>query len=134
MRTLFPLLLATCIATASAQGVSTGPSNASGASVGGSAVVVMGSMSVLAAGSDVVVESVEAVADGVQVVLKGAGQASKATVKLSGQAARNLSAAAWQAIQVTAVSTGHMLVASGKVLAFIPNEAGKALLHHSRAN
>jgi hypothetical protein len=99
-----------------------------------SGVVVLGSLSLVAAGGSAVVESVEAASDGVLLVLKGAGQASKATVRVSGQAARNLSVAAGTAIEVTAISTGHMLVASGKVLAFIPNEAGKALLHHSRVN
>jgi hypothetical protein len=33
---------------------------------------------------------------------------------------------------VTAISTGYVLVMSGKALAFIPNEVGQALLHHSR--
>ena len=35
-------------------------------------------------------------------------------------------------LDVVATSTGHMLVFSGKVLAFIPNELGKALLHHEK--
>jgi hypothetical protein len=29
-------------------------------------------------------------------------------------------------------STGALLVAGGKVLAFIPNEIGKTLIHHAR--
>ena len=52
---------------------------------------------------------------------------------LLGAAARGLSLAAGTTLEVAALSTGHALVLSGKVLAFIPNEAGKALLHHARA-
>jgi len=37
-------------------------------------------------------------------------------------------------VEVVAMSAGQALVASGKVLAFIPNESGKALLHHSKVN
>jgi hypothetical protein len=36
-------------------------------------------------------------------------------------------------LQVIALSAGHALVLSGKVIAFIPNEHGQALLHHARA-
>jgi hypothetical protein len=32
------------------------------------------------------------------------------------------------------MSAGHALVVSGKVIAFIPNELGKALLHHSQVS
>jgi hypothetical protein len=39
--------------------------------------------------------------------------------------------AAGTTLDVVATASGHMLVLSGKVLAFIPNELGKALLHHA---
>jgi hypothetical protein len=35
-------------------------------------------------------------------------------------------------VTVSAISTGLMLVAAGEALAFIPNEIGKALLHHEK--
>ena len=37
-----------------------------------------------------------------------------------------------RAVTVTAISTGYVLVMSGKAIAFIPNEVGQALIHHSR--
>ena len=37
-------------------------------------------------------------------------------------------------VEVVTASTGHVLVLAGKAIAFIPNEVGKALLHHSRAS
>ena len=45
---------------------------------------------------------------------------------------RNAGALAEALVSVVAVSTGHVLVASGKAIAFIPNELGKSLLYHSK--
>jgi hypothetical protein len=96
--------------------------------------VVLGSIAVVGVTGSVVVDSVTAVGDGIDVVLDGAGQASRATVHLSGEAARGLSIVAGTVLQVVAMSAGHALVLSGKVIAFIPNEVGQALLHHARAS
>lgn len=98
---------------------------------GASAVVLLGSMSMLAASGQVVVASVETVGEGSVVVLKGAADASGASLRLSGQAARELSLAAGTVVGVVAVSTGHALVLSGKIIAYIPNEIGKSLLYHA---
>lgn len=114
---------------------SNGGSNLSHASEALSAaagIVVLGSLSAVAASGYVVIASVDTVAEGVVVVLRGASSGVEASVHLSGAAALELSDAAGKAIAVTATSTGHMLVMSGRVLAFIPNETGKSLLHHSR--
>ncbi len=107
-------------------------SHASEALSAAAGIVVLGSMSAVAASGYVVIASVETVAEGVVVVLKGASAGAEASVQLSGAAAAGLSDAAGKAVAVTATSTGHMLVMSGRVLAFIPNETGKSLLHHSR--
>jgi len=108
------------------------PSEASLAIPAASGVVVFGSMSVLAASAVIVVKSVEVVADGTVIVLNGASDMSTTSVKLSTQAAKGLSVAAGNVVDVVAVSTGHVLVASGKAIAFIPNEIGNGLLHQSR--
>ncbi|TWI66252.1 hypothetical protein IP91_02064 [Pseudoduganella lurida] len=122
-RLLLISLLAACAHTATfaQSGLSNGPRDLSG-------VVVLGS---LVAGS-VIVGSSQRVADGVDLVVESVGNASKATVRLSGQAASSLSVAAGTVVDVVATSTGHALVMSGQVLAFVPNEAGKALLHRSK--
>jgi hypothetical protein len=122
-----------CAAHAEQQG-STDMSNASGLVADSSATVVYGSLSAVAASGLVVVESVEAAGNASVVVLAGASDAAKATVRLSGRAAREASLVAGTSVNVVATSTGCLLVASGKVLAFIPNEIGKALLHHSRVS
>lgn len=107
-------------------------STASALSADGSAMVVNGSLMAANGSGVVIVKSVEASAETVQFLVEGAANGVSATVRLSGRAAGEASLAVGQVLEVTAVSTGVMLVASGKVLAFIPNEAGKALLHHSR--
>lgn len=99
-----------------------------------SATVVAGSVLTVFAAGSLVVESVEVVGDGAQVVLKGAADGSKATVQFSGKALDGVSLTAGTAVSVVAMAAGHALVVAGKVIAFLPNAAGKALLHHSRVS
>jgi len=130
-RTLIAALLA--VACASSQAADGSETLSKG--VGGlSAVVVAGSVLTVFAGGSLVVESVEVVGEGVVVVLKAVGDGSKATVEFSGKALEGVSVAAGTAVSAVAMSAGHALVVSGKVIAFIPNEMGKALLHHSRVS
>lgn len=129
----FALLLATTPVFA-AEDASSGLSNASELVAEGSAMVVYGSLSALAASGQVLVASVETTADASVVVLAGASDASRATVRLSGKAAREASLVAGTSVALLAASTGYVLVAAGKVIAFIPNEVGKALLHHSKVS
>lgn len=145
MKRLLALLCSTVLATSAlhAAPLHAGPmqaapgsgshlSHASEALSAAAGIVVLGSMSAVAASGYVVVASVATVADGVVLVLQGASTGVEASVQLSGAAALGLSDAAGKAVAVTATSTGHLLVMSGRVLAFIPNETGKSLLHHSR--
>ena len=110
-----------------------GPSQPSAALSDLSARVIGGSVLLAAAGGSVVVESVRASGDTLEVVLRSAADASVATVRLSARAAGGLSLATGTVLEVLASSAGQVLVLSGKAIAFIPNEAGKALLHHARA-
>ncbi|MGX9219615.1 hypothetical protein ACWV27_14610 [Massilia varians] len=131
-RLLFAALLGLACSATHAAGHA-GQSELSNASANLSGVVVGGSLLTLAATGSVVVASVRTVGDGIEVVLEGAADASRATVRLSGRAAAGVSLAAGTALEVVTASTGYVLVMSGKAIAFLPNEAGKALLHHSRA-
>jgi len=130
-RLLVLSLLSLACATAQANGDASAPSRLS---ADASAMVVAGSLLSVAAAGSVVVAGVQASGDGVALVLEGASAAGTATVRLSGQAVRGLSIATGTVLQVVATSTGHVLVLSGKALAFVPNELGKALLHHERAS
>jgi hypothetical protein len=131
-RLLFAALLGLACSATHAAGHA-GQSELSNASANLSGVVVGGSLLTLAATGSVVVASVRTVGDGIEVVLEGAADASRATVRLSSRAAAGVSLAAGTALEVVTASTGYVLVMSGKAIAFLPNEAGKALLHHSRA-
>ena len=123
-----------CAASLTAQAANSDTTNASDNASMASAIVLVGSMSVLAAAGEVVIDKVEDVADGSVLVLKsaarGASSTATASVKLSQKAMQGLSLAAGK---VVAVSTGHMLVLSGKAIAYVPNSAGNAILHHSKA-
>jgi hypothetical protein len=109
-------------------------STPSAMSVDASGMVVSGSLLSVAAAGSAVVASAEVAGDGVNLVLDAGGRASVATVRVSAAAARGLSVGAGTVLQVVALSTGELLVLSGKVLAFIPNTAGAALLHHAQVS
>lgn len=122
-----------CLPCAAPQAAA-GPSEPSRSLSDLSATVVGGSVLLTAMGGSVVVESVRASGDFLEVVLRGTAGASMATVRLSAKVAGGLSLGAGTVLEVLASSAGQVLVLSGKAIAFIPNEAGKALLHHARAN
>jgi hypothetical protein len=131
---LSSLCLILCLAcgTASAEQSASALSNASGLIAEGASTVVYGSLSAVAASGTVVVESVQVAGDASIVVLAGASDATRATLRLSGNVLQGASVVAGASVVVMAVSTGYVLVSAGKVIAFIPNEIGSALLHHSR--
>lgn len=135
-------LLATavlCAATLAplAQAANSDTTNASDNASMASAILLVGSMSLLAQAGTVVIDTVEEVADGSVLVLKStakdASSAATASIKLSRTAAQGLALAAGTVLDVVAVSTGHVLVLSGKTIAYLPNAAGQAILHHSKA-
>jgi hypothetical protein len=133
-RILLVSLLGLAIASGAAQAApNSAPSAASQASANLSGVVVFGSILSVAAAGSLVVASVRTVGEGVEVVLESALDASRTTVRLSGKALGGLSLATGAVLEVVTASTGYVLVMSGKTIAFLPNEAGKALLHHARA-
>ena len=107
-------------------------SNASQWAANGSAVVLSGAMLTVAASGAVIVASVETVGDASVVVLTSVADGSRATLRLSGEAAHAASVVAGVSVEVVVQSSGYLLVAAGKVLAFVPNELGRALLHNSR--
>lgn len=97
-----------------------------------SGLVVLGSMSVLASGSELIVTGVEQSARGVSVVVKQVGNASGEAVALLLDGASASSVSVGSAVQASATGVGYVLVASGKAIAFIPDEIGQSLIHQSR--
>lgn len=82
----------------------------------------------------IVVSLVEGSADTFRVVLEKAADGSKATVAMSASAVRAAGLSVGKTVNVVSEATGHSLVYMGKLLAFIPNTAGEALLHRSRVD
>lgn len=138
MKRLYSLMIicaaacANCAQAGEQQG-STALSGASELAAEGSALLVYGSLSAVAASGTVVVDSVEVAGDASLVVLTGASDAGRAAIRLSGRAARGASLAVGTGLSVVAMSTGYLLVSAGTVICFVPNELGKALLHHSNS-
>lgn len=75
---------------------------------------------------------VQGAGDIVEVLIAGVGSAGKFSVKLAGKAIEGVGLSVGTTINIVAESTGTLLVVSGKVLAFIPNTLGEALLSQSR--
>ena len=126
--------LALCVAIAPpalAHGSSSG-SELSALSMLPIAVSVAAPVAVLSAGAALTVVAVEASATGTVWVLERASDGVRGSVMLSADVARGASLLVGSAVLVTAVSAGWVLSAAGKVVAFVPNQLGRALLHHER--
>ena len=82
-------------------------------------------------GSFVVGGLVVASVELVTLTLKNAATGSQYVIKASGKAVQAASVAVGTSVRVVAESTGYAVIASGKLLAFIPNAIGNALLHQS---
>jgi hypothetical protein len=136
MKTLLCLVFACAVCSAAhARGsFPTYNSNASEMSALGSVIVVGGTVSMLAGSATTVVESVEKVGESTVVVLKGAVEGSRVTLKMSGKAVAGASIVAGTAVSVVNMASGVALVVAGSVIAFIANDSGKVLLHHSRVS
>jgi hypothetical protein len=73
-----------------------------------------------------------AVGNTMQVIVQNTVDGSKAVVQASASVAREIGLSVGSGIKVVAESTGYTLVASGKILAFVPNAVGNALLYQSK--
>lgn len=80
------------------------------------------------------VVAVEASAAGTVWVFERASDGARLSVKIAASTAGGLSLATGTAVTVSAVGAGWVLSATGKALAFIPNEIGMALLHNERVS
>ena len=122
------LLMAASAAADSIARASDGSANVSTASE----VLVTGSASFVAGSGQLVVAAIQTVGDVAIVTLRGASEAGTLSLKVSREVAAAASIAVGTVVQVTAESMGYVLGVAGRVIAFIPNELGRSLLHHSR--
>jgi len=105
---------------------------ASTASVGASLLTASAAGWVAYEGAEFMVTAVRASGEGVVLVLQGVSRAVETSARVSGETVREASIGVGSSVRVVAESTGYALVASGALLAFVPNEIGRALLHDAR--
>ncbi len=146
MKTFFATLalsLSLSLPLASAQ-AHNGPSEASAAlslapvalSVGAvsatGAALSVAPVALLSAGTALVVVSVEVVAGATVWVLERASDGARISLRTAGHVGKGIVVSTGMAVVVSVVGAGTVLSAAGEVIAFIPNEIGKALLHNER--
>ena len=133
------------LALASAQ-VHTNPSEASLAISLAPVVLSVGAVSatgvalsalpvgILSAGVTLVVVSVEVVGGATVWVLERASDGARISIKAAGQLAKGVVVSTGAAVTVSVIGAGTVLSVAGEVIAFIPNEIGKALLYNEQVS
>lgn len=130
---LIALLAGALLATsAQPRAAARSASEASAISVVPVALSVAAPFGLLSGGAALTVVAVEAASDGTVWVLERASDGSRASVRFIEGAATTASVVVATTVVVAAVSTGWILSSAGRALCFIPNEVGRALLHHER--
>jgi hypothetical protein len=123
-------LIVGLLATAPAAAQSTGASQASAISVAPSVELASIALEALPAGSKLVVRSVEVVGESVLITVASVAEGTSFVVELSVKAAGRLVLATGTVVSMAVVSGGYLLSVAGEVLAFIPDAATRALMHH----
>ena len=129
------LSLSFCIGGASAQSVtnaSRAMSDASALSVHGASTIVRGSVEVVAGASQLTVASIAAGSGVATVVLRDLSKGGEISLQVAGEIAAAASLAVGSVVQVVAEATGYTLMHAGRVVGFIPNEVGKAMVRQAR--
>jgi len=89
---------------------------------------------ILSAGVTLTVVSVEIVGGVTVWVLERASDGVRISLRTAGQLAKGVVVSAGAAVSVTVIGSGVVLSAAGEVIAFIPNEIGKALLYNEKVS
>ena len=112
--------------------MSRGVSDASTALSVASGLVVAGSALTASAAGNLSVEAIRVVGESTVLVLRGIGSAAEVSVQISSALARDLSIAVGTVVRVVADGVGYAFMSGARMVAYIPNEAGRSLLHHAR--
>jgi hypothetical protein len=102
-----------------------------GASAAAGAVLVV-PVALSTAGAVLVVRSVEAGARGSLYVLERASDGARVSVEVANQGSQATAVTVGMSVTVSVIGAGVVLSAAGEVIAFIPNELGRALLHNEQ--
>lgn len=131
-RSAVALAAALALATSAVRAQSDASAAASALSTLPIAVSVAAPVAILSTGAALTVVAVEATSTGVVWVLERAADGTRASVRFAGRGVADASLAVGTVVVATAVSTGWVLAAAGEVIAFVPNEIGRALLYNEK--
>ncbi len=101
------------------------------ASDGASAAVVLPA-ALSQAGASLVVLSVTAGAKGSVYLLERAGDGARVSIEIGAEIAGTVTLSVGTTIETSAVAAGTVLSVAGEVVALIPTEVGRALMHHEQ--
>ncbi len=98
----------------------------------GAAALLAGPVSLSVDGAKFVAKSVQTGALRTAYVLERVSDGAQVVVEVASRGLGHASVAAGTAVTASAIGAGTILVASGEVIAFIPNALGRELLHNER--
>lgn len=107
-------------------------SEASEMSAQGSATIAAGSFTAVTGSAEFVVTSIQVFGDGLYIVLKGAAEAGEVALQLPQALLGGASLAVGKSVTVVAKGSGWAIESAGKLIGFVPTEAGRALLNSER--
>ncbi|MCF8184179.1 MAG: hypothetical protein K9J43_04305, partial [Polynucleobacter sp.] len=87
---------------------------------------------VLAVAASLTVMAVEKAGESIVLVLKDMSTGATVSIKTTAKALGNVSMTAGTVLAVTASAAGYSVYQASRLIAFIPNEIGKSLVHHSK--
>jgi hypothetical protein len=106
---------------------------ASQASLAASGMLVDGSIGIIRAGAHFTVAAVTRSANASVIVVRDVATGSEASIRVAGDVARAGSIAVGDTVSVVAEAVGASLIVGGKLVAFVPNEVGRALVYQARS-
>lgn len=126
--TLSALPLASVVVAESGDSVAAAASGASTIS----ATVVAVPVALAVSGAVLVIKSIELGARGSVYGLERTSDGARVSLHISAASVGAVALTVGSALVVTSLAVGTVLSAAGEVVAFLPNAAGKTLLHHER--
>jgi hypothetical protein len=91
--------------------------------------IASGSAAVLTGTSQLTVAVIQVSGDVASVTLRAAADSAEVVVTIGADVLRASKIVVGETLKVVSKGTGSLLVAAGQVIAFIPNELGKAMLY-----
>lgn len=104
----------------------------SNASAGASLITASAIAWVAHAGSELTVKAVKATAQGIELTLQGASTAVETSAVITREALDSATVGVGTVVKVVADASGYALVASGRIIAYVPNEIARSLVYRSK--